>query len=93
MSRSGSSQKQRSKTSEARLRIATEGAALGIYEWDPKLIARPGRTTASTRSSGGPVPTGPSTKRQFVADYLHPADARHFEGALDEAMRTRGICT
>ena len=74
--------------SEARLRIATEGAALGIYEWDPIIDRTTWENDRIYEIFGRTRTEGPLTKLQFVADYLHPADAREFEGALDDAMRT-----
>ena len=74
--------------SEARLRIATEGAALGIYEWDPTTDRSTWENDRIYEIFGRTRTEGPLTKLQFVADYLHPADASEFEGALDDAMRT-----
>ena len=79
------------QTSEARLRIATEGAALGVYEWDPTADRTTWENDRIYEIFGRTRTKGPLTKRQFVADYLHPADAPHFEGALDEAMRTGNL--
>ena len=77
--------------SEARLRIATEGAGLGIFEWNPI----PDRTTWENdriyEIFGRTRAMGPLTKRQFVDDYLHPADARDFEAALEEATQTGSL--
>jgi len=79
------------RDSEARLRIATEGAALGVFEWDPtadlttwendRIFAIFGRTRAM----------GPLTRREFVEDNLHPADARAYDTALNESMRTGSL--
>jgi PAS domain S-box-containing protein len=74
--------------SEARLRIATEGAALGIYEWDPVIDRTTWGNDRIYEIFGRTRTEGPLTKLQFVADYLYPADTSEFEGALDDAMRT-----
>ena len=81
--------------SEARLRIATEGAALGIYEWDPTTDRTIWENDRIYEIFGRTRREGPLSKLQFVTDYLHPADARQFESALDEAMRSgklRVVC-
>jgi PAS domain S-box-containing protein len=71
---------------EARLRIATDGAALGIFEWDPTTDRTTWENDRIYEIFGRTRTEGPLTKRQFVIDYLHAADAGDFESALDEAM-------
>ena len=74
--------------SEARLRVALNGAALGVFEHDviadrsvwmnDRMFEIFGRTRAD----------GPLSKQQFVENYLHPDDAPAFEAAASRAMRT-----
>ena len=76
--------------SEAHLRVAVNGAALGVFERDviadrtvwmnDRMFEIFGRTRAD----------GPLSKQQFVENYLHPDDAKAFETAANRAMRTGG---
>jgi PAS domain S-box-containing protein len=76
------------RESEARLRIAVSGAALGVFERDVKahrpvwVNDRMYEIFERTRADG------PLSNEQFVKDYLHPDDARAFEAALNNAART-----
>jgi PAS domain S-box-containing protein len=75
---------------EARLRIATDGAALGIFEWDPdgdhavwenrRMYEIFGRDRADVALS----------KKQFVESYIHPDDGPDFEHALQRARKQDG---
>jgi signal transduction histidine kinase len=76
--------------SEARVRIATSGAALGIFEWDPNTDHAVWENDRIYEIFGRGRADGPVSKRQFVTDYLHPDDADAFEVALERAMRTEG---
>jgi len=76
--------------SEARLRIATSGAALGIFEWDAQADRAVWENDRMYDIFGRTRADGPLSKQQFVDDYLDRDDARNFEAALKEAMRTCG---
>jgi PAS domain S-box-containing protein len=78
------------RDSEARLRVATSGAALGVFEWDPKSDRAVWENERIYEIFGHTRADGPISKQRFVAEYLHPADARDFEAALAAAMRTGG---
>lgn len=78
------------RDSEARLRIATAGAALGVFEWEPGTDRAVWANDRIYEIFGRSRAEGPLSKRQFVAEYLHPADARHFEAGLREAIETGG---
>ncbi len=73
---------------EARLRIATEAAALGVFEWDPVTDCTTWENDRMYRIFGRTRAEGPLNKQEFVADYLHPSDARGYEAAVTQAMRT-----
>ncbi len=73
---------------EARLRMATEAAALGVFEWDPVKDCTTWENDRIYRIFGRARAEGPLNKQQFVADYLHPSDARGYEAAVAQAMRT-----
>jgi PAS domain S-box-containing protein len=79
------------RESDARLRIAVDGAALGVFEQDIKtdrtfwVNDRMYEIFARTRADG------PLSRKQFVEDCLHPDDAHTFEAALSGAMLTGDI--
>jgi signal transduction histidine kinase len=77
--------------SEARLRIATSGAALGVFEWDPATGRAIWENERIYEIFGRNRADGPLGKRQFVNEYLHADDAPAFNVALNEAMRTGGV--
>src|SRR5262249_52583108 len=76
--------------SEARLRIATTGAALGIFEWDTRANRAVWENDRMYEIFGRTRADGPLSRKQFVDSYLHPNDANSFEKALKVAMDTRG---
>src|SRR5262249_16765688 len=76
--------------SEARLRIATTGAALGIFEWDTRANRAVWENDRMYEIFGRTRADGPLSRKQFVDSYLHPNDAHSFEKALKVAMDTRG---
>jgi PAS domain S-box-containing protein len=78
------------RDSEARLRIATAAADLGVFEWHPETDRSIWANDRIYEIFGRTPADGPVNKRQFVEEYLHPADARHFEAGLQEAIETSG---
>jgi len=78
------------RESEARLRIATSGAALGIFEWNAYADRAVWENDRMYEIFGRTRADGPLSKRQFVDDYMEPDDVPGFEAALNEAMRTCG---
>lgn len=78
------------RESEARLRVATAGAALGVFEWDPQTDRVIWENDRMYEIFGLSRSDPPVSKRAFVEAYLCAADARAFEGALKQAVRTRG---
>jgi signal transduction histidine kinase len=77
--------------SEARLRIATSGAALGVLEWDPATGQAIFENERIYEIFGRNRADGPLGKRQFLDEYLHAHDVAAFNVALNEAMRTGGV--
>ena len=77
--------------SEARLRIATSAAALGVFEWDSATGHAIFENERIYEIFGRERTDGPLSRRQFVNEYLHPDDAPAFNMALNEAMRTGGV--
>lgn len=78
------------RDSEARLRIATAAAALGVFEWHPETDNSIWANDRVYEIFDRDRAAGPFNKQQFIEEYLHPADARHFEAGLREAIETRG---
>jgi PAS domain S-box-containing protein len=76
------------RESEARLRIAASGAALGVFEWRIREDAtiwendRIYEIFGHTRGDAAP------SRKEFVERYLHPDDLGPFEEALQQAQRT-----
>ena len=78
------------RQSEARLRVATAGAELGIFEWDAQADRAVWENERMYEIFGRTRADGPLSKRQLVDEYLEPGDVGDFEAALSEAMRTCG---
>ena len=78
------------RESEARLRIATSAASLGIFEWDPLADHVVWENDRMYEIFGRTRADGPLNKQQFVSDHLHPDDVETFEAALKSALRTSG---
>ena len=78
------------RESEARLQIATSGAALGVFERDVKTDRTVWVNDRMYEIFGRTRADGSLTRQQFVDDYLHPNDAYAFEAALQNAIRTGG---
>jgi signal transduction histidine kinase len=76
--------------SEARLRTATNAAALGVFEWDPVADQASWTNDRIYKIFGRTHADGPLSRAQFVSDYLHPNDWAEFDTALEKAIRTRG---
>jgi PAS domain S-box-containing protein len=76
--------------SEARLRTATNAAALGVFEWDPVSDVASWGNDRIYKIFGRTFDDGPLSRAKFVSEYLHPNDRAEFDTALDKAVRTRG---
>jgi len=76
------------RASEERLRIATTGAALGVFEWDTETDYASWENERMYEIFGRRRADGPLCKRQFVHTCLHPDDVDLFETALTTARQT-----
>jgi PAS domain S-box-containing protein len=76
--------------SEARLRIATSGAGLGVFEWHAETDHAIWENDRMYEIFGRTHAEGPLNKQQFVDNHLHPDEVHNFEAALEEAKRTGG---
>jgi PAS domain S-box-containing protein len=74
--------------SEARLRVAVDGAALGVFERDVIADRTVWMNDRMFEIFGRTPADGSLSKQQFVEDYLHPDDAAAFEAAANRAMQT-----
>src|SRR6185295_10630807 len=72
------------RDSEARLRIATSGAALGVFERDVKSDRTVWVNDRMYEIFGRSRADGPLTRQQFIEEYLHPDDARWLAGLQKE---------
>jgi PAS domain S-box-containing protein len=78
------------RDSETRLRIATGGAALGVFEWDPQSNRVIWENDRIYEIFGRTLSDGPLSMQQFMTEYLNPEDAGSFDTALSQAIRTGG---
>jgi PAS domain S-box-containing protein len=78
------------RESEARLRVATNGAALGVFEWDAQTDRAVWENDRMYEIFGRSRADGALSKQQFVDSYLHPGDTVAFEAALTKAIQTGG---
>src|SRR5262249_11359210 len=76
------------RESEARLRIATNGAALGVFEWDIKTDQTIWVNDRMYEIFGHARADGTLSRRQFVEKYLHSDDVPTFEATLKNALRS-----
>jgi signal transduction histidine kinase len=78
------------RASEARQRVATAGAALGVFEWDANTAHVVWENDRMYEIFGFDRNHPPISKQDFIDNYLHPADAPAFERALKEALGIHG---
>jgi PAS domain S-box-containing protein len=71
------------RESERRLQIATQAAALGVYEYDPRTGAV--HWDARTREIWGVSPDEPPALETFLSG-VHPDDVERVRALLDEAL-------
>jgi PAS domain S-box-containing protein len=76
------------RDSEERLRIATSGAALGVFEWDTETDYASWENERMYEIFGRARADGPLCKRDFVQTCLHPDDADLFATALTAARQS-----
>lgn len=74
---------------EARLRAATDAAALGVFEWDPLTDEILWGNDQIFKIFGKSPVDGPVNRARFVDEYLHPHDKLEFDTVLEKAIRTR----
>jgi PAS domain-containing protein len=78
------------RESEARLRIATSAAALGVFERDVKADRTVWMNDRIYEIFGRTRADGSLTRQQFEEEYLHPDDAHAVEEARQDAIRSGG---
>jgi PAS domain S-box-containing protein len=78
------------RESEARLRIAVGGAALGVFEWDPVADQAIWENDRMYEIFGRTRKDGPLNQQQFMEHCVHPDHAAAYQAALKDAMQTAG---
>jgi PAS domain S-box-containing protein len=76
------------RESEARLRVAVSGAALGVFEWDVKKDVAVWENDRMYEIFGLMRADRTLGKHQLLKQYLHPDHIRSFQAELKKAMRT-----
>src|SRR5262245_15608189 len=80
----------RFRENEERLRIATSGAELGVFEWDVEADGAVWESDGMYAIFDRTQAHGPLTIQQFIGSYLHPDDAPEFKSALKAAQESGG---
>jgi PAS domain S-box-containing protein len=80
----------RLRENEERLRIATSGAELGVFEWDIEADVTIWESDGVYAIFDRARAQGPLTRQQFIGSYLHPDDAPEFNSALKAAWEHGG---
>ena len=78
------------RESEARLRIATNAAALGVFERDVKADRMVWANDRAFEIFGHTRADRGLTRQQLFQDYVHPDDAKAVKDALRDARRKGG---
>jgi PAS domain S-box-containing protein len=78
------------RESEARLRIAVSGAALGVFEWDPVTDQAIWENDRMYEIFGQTRRDGPLSQQQFIEHSVDPDHAVVYQAALKDAMQTAG---
>jgi PAS domain S-box-containing protein len=78
------------RESEERLRIATNAAALGVFERDVKADRTVWANDRAFEIFGHTRTDRGLTRKQLLQDYVHPDDARAVKDALRDARRKGG---
>ena len=78
------------RESEARLRIATNAAALGVFERDVKADRTVWANDRAFEIFGRTREDGSLTRQQLLQDYVHPDDAKAVKEAMHKAKRKGG---
>jgi PAS domain S-box-containing protein len=76
------------RESEARLRVATSGAALGVFEWDPETDRTVWENDRIYEIFARRRTEGPVDERRLISNYVHPDDARQFDAELEKSVQS-----
>ncbi len=76
-----------SRAREQRLRLATDAAQLGIFEWHVSTDTAVWENKRMYEIFGIPETTDPVNRDQFVRETLHPEDLLRFKQELEESMQ------
>jgi len=78
------------RESEARLRVATNAASLGVFERDLKADRTVWLNDRIYEIFGRSRADGPLSRERFIEEYLHPDDASAFERVRKDVIRNGG---
>ena len=78
------------RESEARLRVATSSANLGIFERNIREDRTVWVNDRMYEIFGRSPQDGPLSRESFLREYLHPDDVLAFEAAMTNAVKTDG---
>ena len=76
-----------SRAREQRLRLATDAAQLGIFEWTVPTDTVVWENKRMYEIFGIPETTDPVNRDRFVRETLHPEDLQRFSQELEESMQ------
>lgn len=79
------------RANDDRLRLATEAAQLGVFEWDPVADRTVWQNPRMYAIFGFEAGAEPLSRERFVAEALHPGDRERFAIALAASMRHRSL--
>ncbi|MFW6245363.1 MAG: PAS domain-containing protein, partial [Fibrobacterota bacterium] len=77
--------------SEQRLRLATEAAQFGVFEWDVNRDEPIWENKRMFEIFGLTPDQKPITEKELVTDFLHPEDLPAFEAAMKEGMQSGSL--
>jgi len=80
---------ERIRTSEERVRLATDAAELGIWVWDTTSDEVLWENDRAHTIFGLPLGSAPLNAAQFKTDFVIPDDAAEFQRSVDKALLTQ----
>ena len=74
------------RDNESRLRLASEAAELGVFEWDPSNDSVSWENDRMFEIFGRSREDGALNAAMFVANVVHPDDADRFKTELEASL-------
>jgi PAS domain S-box-containing protein len=79
---------QKHRESEERLRLASDAAELGVFEWDVQTDTAVWENQRMYEIFGHTPADGTLSKTKLIEDYVHPEDTASLDRALAEGMKS-----